>query len=175
MFCRSPGCLSPSQLLKGLSTPVAHSSPPWGLWTSVQHLSNWSLFVHGSLGHWNIDPQLFLVQTWSPLFLALQILVFSILVIFHVCLLSYFSMLCNIPLITFCQETQRTRWFIPPPTQPCEAGGSPPYFSEVQNYLAPAQLCFSSCQATADQTFFYTLKINMQQSVLMHDRVEARS
>lgn len=37
------------------------------------------------------------------------------------------------------------------------------------------KLCFSSCQAAADQIFFYTLKIDMQQSVLWSGRVEARS
>lgn len=129
----------------------------------------------GSPGHWNIDPQLFLVPHWSRLFLASLIFVFNILVTFPACLFSYFSMLCNIPLMTFFQGTQRTRWFSPPPTQPLEARGSPPFFSEVRNSLAPGQLCFSSCQAAADQIFLYTLKIHTQQSVSVHSRLEARS
>lgn len=77
--------------------------------------------------------------------------------------------------LPFFQGTQRTRWFSPPPTQPLEARGSPPYFCALRDCLALMQLCFSSCQAAADQIFFYTLKIHRQQSVSMYSRLEARS
>lgn len=36
------------------------------------------------------------------------------------------------------------------------------------------QLCFSSCQAAADQIFSYTLKTDMQQSMLWYGRVDAK-